>query len=148
MNKRPNTVRNDLEDELTADITNQQAEVETGKYRKLTDPYSQLQEERQRAFNIRVGHRRRHPMSVLQQHQSMMSTTEKPESVWEQALMDDDNRTKLPEVFKQDAFKMMSTQVGLQEVASENYKKKKKQKITKKCKRSSIFRSPGCNPYF
>lgn len=125
MNKRPNTRRNDLEDELTDQITEQQGKVETGKYRNKSDPYSRKQDLENRGFNIRQGHRRRHPLRVLHQHQGIVSSSESARSVWEQAMQQDDERTKLPEIFKIDAMKMMSTQVGLEAVAADNFKKKK-----------------------
>ena len=125
MNKRPNTRRNDLEDELTDQITEQQGKVDTGKYRNKSDPYSRKQDLQNRGFNIRQGHRRRHPLRVLHQHQGMLSSSESARSVWEQAMQQDDERTKLPEIFKIDAMKMMSTQVGLEAVAADNFKKKK-----------------------
>lgn len=126
MNKRPNTHRSQLEDELVGRDTDQQAQVvETGKYRNFQDPYSQQQEKRYHRFNVVQGHRRRHPDQVLQQHQAIRMTGEDAKSVWEQALVEDDERTKLPEVYKASGFKIIPTQVGLQDVAAENYKKKK-----------------------
>jgi hypothetical protein len=125
MNKRPNTRRSELEDELTDDITEQQGLMETGKYRNKQDPYSRKQDLHNREFNIRQGHRRRHPLRVLHQHQGVVSSSESARSVWEQAIQQDDERTKLPEIYKIDAMKMMSTQVGLEAVADDNFKKKK-----------------------
>lgn len=125
MNKRPNTRRNDLEDELTDQITEQQGKVDTGKYRNKSDPYSRKQDLQNRGFNIQQGHRRRHPLRVLHQHQGIVSSSESAQSVWEQAMQQDDERTKLPEIYKIDAMKMMSTQVGLEAVAADNFKKKK-----------------------
>lgn len=125
MNKRPNTRRNELEDELTAEITQQQNQVEVGKYRNPSDPYSRKNDLENRAFNMRQGHRRRHPLRVLHQHQGVVSSSEDAKSVWEQAIQQDDQRTKLPEVYKIDAMKMISTQVGLEEVAEDAWKKRK-----------------------
>ena len=125
MNKRPNTRRNDLEDELTDQITEQQGKVDTGKYRNKSDPYSRKQDLENRGFNIRQGHRWRHPLRVLHQHQGIVSSSENARSVWEQAMQQDDERTKLPEIYKIDAMKVMSTQVGLEAVAADNFKKKK-----------------------
>jgi hypothetical protein len=54
-----------------------------------------------------------------------VSSSESARSVWEQAIQQDDERTKLPEIYKIDAMKLMSTQVGLEAVADDNFKKKK-----------------------
>lgn len=125
MNKRPNTRRNELEDELIGDISDQQAQhADTGKYRNYQDPYSMDQEARNRGLNMSLGHRRRHPLRVLHQHQAVVSTTEDAKSVWEQALTQDDERTKLPEIYKIDNMRLMSTQVGLEEVSEKAWKQK------------------------
>lgn len=125
MNKRPNTRRNELEDELVGNVTEQQNAMETGKYRNPSDPYSAQQDAQNRRMNIVQGHRRRHPLRVLHQHQAIVATGEDAKSVWEQALQQDDERTKMPQVYKMDAMKIMSTQVGLQEVAEKSWKKRK-----------------------
>jgi len=124
MNKRPNTQRNALEDELTEQVTEHQAEVETGKYRNKQDPFSQAQEAQYNFFNVQMGHRRRHPLRVLQQHQAITSTTENAQSVWEQALLQDENRTKLPEVYHNEGYRSMASQIGLDDIANKAFQRK------------------------
>jgi hypothetical protein len=126
MNKRTNTRRSQLEDELVADISDHQANVvDTGKRENLNVPYAAIKQAEYRIMNIQQGHRRRHPLRVLNQHKAMTQTTEDAQSVWEQALTQDDQRTHLPEIYRSDQMKLMSTQIGLQELADKSYKDRK-----------------------
>jgi hypothetical protein len=124
MNKKPGTRRSALEDELIGDITDQASTVERGK-EIVHDKYTLGTERRYRKLNIAQGHRRRHPDRVLQQHEGIKTSTEHAESVWEQAMLHDEERTKIPEEYKHEGSSMMSNQVGLSAVSTKNYKAKK-----------------------
>lgn len=127
MNKRPNTRRSALEDELMAEITDQQSEMETGTRRNLDDPFSAAMENENRKLNIVQGHRRRHPDHVLQQHAGLHESEgyDTAKTIWEQALEYDDERVDIPEEYRVEESKMLATHIGLENVATDAYKKKK-----------------------
>jgi len=123
MNKRPvvNSRRSTLEAELTAEITEQQSDMmDTGKDR-VGDPYSKNLNRKYNKFNIQQGHRRRHPQRVLNQHAGISTSTEHAESVWEQALLHDHERTNIPEEYKPEGHDQMATQLGLYEISNKNF---------------------------
>lgn len=125
MNKRPASRRTELENELTGKITDQASLVETGKDEKKDDAYSRTVERRNHLFNIQQGHRRRHPQRVLERYNAINDTTESAETTWEKALMHEDNRIDLPEVYKPSDHEMVANQMGLVSAALDNYAKSK-----------------------
>ena len=77
---------------------------------------------------IRQGIHRRHPRTVLNQYQGVQSTTENAESVWEQALMQEQKRQGLDKIFASDGggdVDMMVNQMGLVQTALKNYENSK-----------------------
>lgn len=129
MNKRPQGVikgkRQELEDELTGKITDQQALVETGKNENKDDPFSKAREQEMHRFNIVQGRRRRHPKRVLQQHKAIDEQTENAESVWEKALLHDQERIGLSEEYKPKDHELVANQMGLVQTALTNFGRSK-----------------------
>ena len=102
MNKRPAgvTARTQLEKELTATIENQSQAVETGKVRNTTNKYHRENIDAYLKFAIKQGKRRRHPDRVLSQYAQIVKETTNADSVWEKALMHEQERVEVPEEYK------------------------------------------------
>lgn len=126
MNKRPGGRRSEVEDDLVGQTTDQQALMETGKDKNVADPYSLQHEKRYRKLNISHGHRYRHPDRVLHQYATINKDTEHAESVFEQALIGEDERTNLPSTYKPKGHTMVANQLGVSQIAEKNFASKKK----------------------
>lgn len=124
--KQPKPRIKELEDELTGNITDQQATTETGKRDVKSDSYSKTQERKYRTFNIRQGNRRRHPTRVLNQYYAVNKDTENAQSIFEKALIHEDEGSKLDKVYKPKAHDMIADQMGIVTTALDNYVKSKK----------------------
>jgi len=127
MNKRKNVPDRlkDLESELIGNITDQQAEIETGKDEIKTDKTSKDVEKGYRMFNITQGKRRRHPDRVLSQYNAIRQTTENAESIFEKALLHEDESYGLDAVYKPSGHNMIADQLGVVTTALDNYVKSK-----------------------
>jgi hypothetical protein len=127
MNKRPAGVsrRSQLEEELIGKITDQAAQMETGRADNHSDPYSARVNSENHIFNIRQGVRMRHPDSVLSQHQGISEGTESAETIWEQVLVFDDTRLDIAEEYKPKGAEMAANQMGLVETALTNFSRSK-----------------------
>jgi hypothetical protein len=128
MNKRPDgqptSRRGQLEKELVGEITDNVAQMETGKD-LVNTAASQRAERGMRMFNINQGWRRRHPARVLHQYNAINKTTESAETVWEKALLHEDERTDIPEEYKPKEHDMVANQMGLVGTALDNFKRSK-----------------------
>jgi len=124
MNKRPGGRVSELEADLIGDITDAQALVETGKDEVKNHNTAGI-DRKYRKLNIQQGHRYRHPDRVLNRYAAINKDTEHAESVWEQALVQEDTKTKLPQTYKPSGYGMVGNQLGLDEVALKNFKTKK-----------------------
>lgn len=79
-----------------------------------------------RGLAIQQGHRKRHPERVLHQFKQQTADTEHAESLFEQALMQEDDRVNIDDKFKvQGEMSLLSTQIGVTDVAQKNYDKTK-----------------------
>lgn len=125
MNKRPAGVsrRTELEKELIGQITDEQTVAETGRFEKKNDAYSQRKEKQMRRFCIQQGVRRRHPDNVLSKYHAINKDTESAETQWEKALLHEDQRVDVPEEYKIKQHDMIANQMGLVNVALDNYVK-------------------------
>ena len=126
MNKRPSSVtrRGELEKELIGDIEEQKAKVEAG--RDIVDtPFSQQAAGATRQFQIRQGIRRKHPLKVLSNFSTITNQTSNAESLWEKALMEDQERVEIPTEYKATDAHMMVNQMGLAKTALDNFTKSK-----------------------
>lgn len=81
------------------------------------------------AFMTRQGYRRRHPANTLNQFSSLVSTNGNPKTKYEQFISEEHKRTELPEFVKKARNAFIVNQMGLVQVATENYAKSK-QKLT------------------
>lgn len=127
MNKRPagSGRRSELEDDLVASITDKQALVETGTDKHIDDKYSRQQERKHHKLNIVQGRHYRHPQRVLHNFGTINKDTEHAESVWEQAMQQEEGRTDLPLTYKPSGHSMVANQLGVTELADKNFASKK-----------------------
>ena len=104
-----------------------QDEIDTGT-RKVREP-SRWQfniKRKNTGLAIKQGVRRRHPDHVLHQFQTISSQTEKAESVWEKALVNEDERVHLDKEYRWNPdTSLMSNQMGVVKTALDNYAKSK-----------------------
>ena len=113
----------ELENDLIEKEVNQQTLVDSGKDGKLPGDGTPVQvraTETLRAFQIQQGHRRRHPLRVLNTFAGVRGSSSGVSSMWEKDLTLETEQYKLDPVFnKQDVG--MSNQLGISGVASKNF---------------------------
>ena len=80
---------------------------------------------KQRQLVIRQGWRRRHPDRVLNQFTAVAQGSTNPNEQWEKAMLDDTERTELPEYYKKVKHEGYANQVGLVATAFKNYQASK-----------------------
>jgi len=125
MNKRPGKSRkSELEGALTAQVINQKNLVENGRSDRSTR-FSRSMNAQNRQLQIKQGKRRRHPDRVLHQFQVIKQETDSANSVWEQALLHEQERTEIPMDYKTKDGGMVSNQMGLVTTALDNYTRSK-----------------------
>ena len=125
MNKRPGKSRkSELEGALTAQVINQKNLVENGRSDRSTQ-FSRSMNAQNRQLQIKQGKRRRHPDRVLHQFQVIKQETDSANSVWEQALLHEQERTEIPMDYKTKDGGMVSNQMGLVTTALDNYTRSK-----------------------
>lgn len=132
MNKRPRTSVNpriaELEKELQEDGyakqntfsvdagRDVQTDVTSGQRRSLGSTIS---------FLTRLGLRRRHPQSVLNQYAALYKTNKNPKTKYEQFINEEHKRIEMPETVKKARNVYATTQMGLVQLAAENFAKSK-----------------------
>lgn len=74
-------------------------------------------------FNIKQGHRRRHPNRVLHQFSGISETTSSATTQWEEAMLYETKRTELPKEYtpKGDT-EGLTNQLGIANVSTKNFK--------------------------
>lgn len=95
--------------DVSTDLTPWQAQALKGKRRMV----------------IRQGFRRRHPYKVLNQFAIVAQGSTNPTEHWEKAMLDDTERTELPEWYKKVNSEGYANQVGLVQTAFKNYQASK-----------------------
>ena len=104
-----------------------QDEIETGA-RKVREGsrWQQSTTRRNLGFSIRQGVRRRHPNKVLNQYATVAKETKNANSVWEKALMDENERATLDKEYEWHGDgRLMANQMGVVKLALDNYEKSK-----------------------
>lgn len=76
-------------------------------------------------FAITNGFRRRHPSKLLNQFAGVVKTNLNPKMQWEQRIDEENERVQLPETVKKGANVYAANQMGLVQVAVDNYVKSK-----------------------
>lgn len=112
-----------LQDDLVADRQAQEEEIASG-HVKVRE-HSAWQDSQRRAFRgfaIKQGRRRRHPDHVLNQFRGAKQGLEKADSVWEEALEDEEDRVTLDKRYKAGKeTTLLTAQFGLHAVADQNF---------------------------
>lgn len=117
--------------ELERELMNQDSsllsqEKDTGRRQIEENPLRQSSKYNSRSYMIKQGIRRRHPHRVLHQFDGVRQGTDTAGSLWEQALMHENERTELPKEFQpKDDAQGMANQMGLLTTAMDNYRKSK-----------------------
>jgi len=131
MNKKPtggpgvtgNNRATQLEKDLMGEAFEQKQEIDTGRPRHTQ---KSNMSNRSKHFYIQQGTRMRHPERVLHQYKGVTATTDNVNSVYEKALMHDQERVSIPSEYKMSgADGMIAGQLGLVTTALDNFKKSK-----------------------
>lgn len=132
MNKRPRAAVNPriaaLEEQLQRDGYGQQmkfsvdagrdvqTDLTSGQRRALTETTS---------FLTKLGFRRRHPLTLLNQYAAIHKTNNNPKTKYEQFMRDEHERVEMPETVKKARNVYSTSQMGLVQLAAENFAKSK-----------------------
>jgi hypothetical protein len=110
-----------LEKDLIDEQAQREQQIQTGTFRRET---SAADSERKslvhdrRKMSIQVGRRIRAPDRVLSRYAGVYGGTEKAESVYEAAIVEEDERVRIPETAKK--YTLGSNQLGIVETARKN----------------------------
>lgn len=125
MNKKPegSTRVTELEKELIGKEAEHQQEIEVGRRRvHQGNDWDITTNKGAKMFAVKQGIRMRHPDRVLHNFSAAVTGTDNPESLWEQALMQEQNRINLPQEYRPEGdSKMMVNQLGVVSTALDNY---------------------------
>lgn len=125
--KGSNVARVDeLEKDLIGDEVDQAVQIDSGKDGKLPGdgtPIQQKEHKKLRVFQIKQGHRRRHPGSVLSTFAGIRASSSGAQSLWEKDLNNETESFEMERDFtaKQDIG--MSNQLGVSSIADKSFSK-------------------------
>ena len=121
------SAKQNLEQDLMADITDQQDLFESGQDRKTShNAFENHNNKKEKMFSIRQGIRRKHPNETLLSFAGLLNTTENPKTEQAKIMAEMNERSQLSDVYTAFTAKNdLVTQIGLAHTAMENYKKSK-----------------------
>lgn len=114
----------ELEEDLIAGVDDRENEIDTGraKVHQNTKEKRTLRNANRR-FSIQQGVRRRHPNRVLHDFAVQAGSTSHAETVWEQALAEENERQNIGKIYKvQGDVSLLTTQMGITQTAQNNFR--------------------------
>lgn len=118
----------ELESELQAQAVDRQelSDANTGK-RTIQEPFQIRMDKRNSIFEVKQGHRKRHPLSVLGRYHGLISATDNTSTVVEAAMEHEHKRAEIPKEYRPSNISTgLSTMYHVQNVANQNYKQSRK----------------------
>lgn len=114
----------ELEEDLIAGADDRENEIDTGRpKRQQNTKEKRTLRNANRRFSIQQGVRRRHPNRVLHDFVVQAGSTSHAESVWEQALAEENERQNIGKIYKvQGEVSLLATQMGITQTAENNHR--------------------------